>query len=197
MATAGCHNFQSLYAQRFFLGFLESGVSPIFMLVVGGWYRNKEQALRMGAWFCFTGYTGSVSPLINYGLGQINGGSLHPWQYMYLVAGAITALWAIVIYFFLPSDPIRAKGFTVRERYIAVARLRENNTGVRNTHWKTSQLIESLLDPKFWLAFLMALLMEIANGPYSTVRTPILCKDMINTDFLFAVHAYYCPVSRV
>jgi MFS family permease len=34
--TAGCHNYQSLYAQRFFLGALESGVSPAWMLVVGG-----------------------------------------------------------------------------------------------------------------------------------------------------------------
>lgn len=35
--TAACHNYQSLYAQRFFLGALESGVSPAWMLVVGGY----------------------------------------------------------------------------------------------------------------------------------------------------------------
>lgn len=48
MCTAGCFNYQSLYAQRFFLGMLESGVSPAWMLVVGGWYRKREQAMRMG-----------------------------------------------------------------------------------------------------------------------------------------------------
>lgn len=48
--TAACHNWQSLYAQRFFLGALESGVSPGFMLIVGGWFTKQEQALRMGAW---------------------------------------------------------------------------------------------------------------------------------------------------
>ena len=48
MCTAACHNWQSLYAQRFFLGFLESGVSPMFMLVVGQFYKKDEQALRMG-----------------------------------------------------------------------------------------------------------------------------------------------------
>lgn len=46
MCTAGCTNWQGLYAQRFFLGALESGVSPGFMLVVGGWYEKQEQALR-------------------------------------------------------------------------------------------------------------------------------------------------------
>ena len=43
-----CHNYQGLYAQRFFLGVLESGISPMFMLVVGSWYKKDEQALRMG-----------------------------------------------------------------------------------------------------------------------------------------------------
>jgi len=32
--TTVCHNYQALYAQRFFLGFLESGISPMFMMIV-------------------------------------------------------------------------------------------------------------------------------------------------------------------
>lgn len=48
MCTAGCSTYRGLYAQRFFLGFLESGVSPGFMLIVGGWYKKQEQAFRMG-----------------------------------------------------------------------------------------------------------------------------------------------------
>lgn len=82
MCSAACTNWQGFYAQRFFLGFLESGVSPMFMLIVGGWYKKREQALRMGAWYCATAYASAVSPLINYGLGHIKGGSLNSWQYM-------------------------------------------------------------------------------------------------------------------
>ncbi|KAJ5568085.1 hypothetical protein N7450_010571 [Penicillium hetheringtonii] len=74
--TPVCFNYQSLYVQRFFLGLLESGISPMFMLIVGGWYKKNEQALRMG-----------LLPLVNYGLGHITG-SLSPWKYMYFVAGA-------------------------------------------------------------------------------------------------------------
>lgn len=51
---------------------------------------NNKLTRSEGLWYCCTGYVSIVSPLINYGLGHINGGSLHPWQYMYLVAGAIT-----------------------------------------------------------------------------------------------------------
>ncbi|KAF2199486.1 MFS transporter [Delitschia confertaspora ATCC 74209] len=168
MCTAACTDYKTFYAQRFFLGFLESGISPMFMLVVGSWYKKPEQALRMGAWYCCTGYVSAISPLINYGLGHIRGGSLNSWQYMYLVAGAVTVLWAILIYLLMPPDPIRAKGFDDRERYIAVARMRENNAGVRNTHFKSEQVWESLLDLKFWTIFAMAFFMMIANGPVSS-----------------------------
>jgi predicted MFS family arabinose efflux permease len=123
-----------------------------------------------------TGYVSIISPLINYGLGHIKG-SLSPWRYMYLVAGAITVLWAFVVLFFIPPDPIRAKHFSERERYIAVARLRTNNSGVRNTHFKIEQVWELLLDLRFWLVFIMAFTMLVANGPVSTF-TPIIIHDL-------------------
>ena len=87
---------------------------------------------------------------------------------MYLVAGAITVLWAIVIFLFMPPDPIRARGFNDRERYIAVARMRVNNAGVRNTHFKKEQMLEALIDLKFWVVFAIAFLMMISNGPVSS-----------------------------
>jgi hypothetical protein len=62
----------------------------MFMLVVGGWYKKGEQALRMRAWYCMTGYVSIFSPLINYGIGHINGGVLSSWRYMYILAGGIT-----------------------------------------------------------------------------------------------------------
>ena len=96
---------------------------------------------------------------------------------MYLVAGAVTVIWSFVILFFLPPDPVRAKNFTDRERYIAVARMRRNNAGVRNTHFKREQLWELVLDIKFWLVFAMAFLILVANGPVSTF-IPIIISDL-------------------
>lgn len=56
ITTPACTNFQGLYAQRFFLGLTEAGISPMFMMIVGSWYKKDEQALRMGVWYCCTGY---------------------------------------------------------------------------------------------------------------------------------------------
>lgn len=51
LGTMGCRDYRGLYAQRFFLGFLESGISPMFMLIVAGFYKKDEQAMRIGFWF--------------------------------------------------------------------------------------------------------------------------------------------------
>jgi hypothetical protein len=84
---------------------------------------------------------------------------------MYLVAGSLTIIWSFVILFFMPPDPIRMRGLTDRERYIAVARMRVNNAGVRNTHFKKEQVYEVLIDIRFWLVFATAFMIMIANGP--------------------------------
>ncbi|OBT65226.1 hypothetical protein VE03_04790 [Pseudogymnoascus sp. 23342-1-I1] len=172
--TVACTNYQGLFAQRFFLGLLESGISPLFMLIVGSWYKKNEQAFRMGIWYSCTGYVSIFSPLINYGFGQITGGPLSSWRYMYLFAGSITTLWGVAIWFVLPPDPIRTTIFDPRQRYIAIARLRSNNSGVRNMHLKKNQIFELLLDVKFWLMISTAFLMMIANGLISTFMPIII-----------------------
>ncbi|KAG5994962.1 hypothetical protein E4U54_002986 [Claviceps lovelessii] len=48
ISTSACTTYQGIYAQRFFLGVLEVGIGPMFMLVVGSWYKKNEQAMRMG-----------------------------------------------------------------------------------------------------------------------------------------------------
>lgn len=126
-----------------------------------------ELTLLDSIWYCCTGYVSVFSPLINYGLGQVHGG-VDSWRYMYYFAGGLTITWGILLYFVLPPDPIRAKGFDERERYILVARLRSNNSGVRNTHIKMDQVREVLTDIKFWLLAAIAFLCMIANGPIST-----------------------------
>lgn len=84
--TPTCTSYHGLFVQRFFLGALESGVSPMFMMIIGSWYRKNEQAFRIGMWYSLTGYTATFSPLINYGLGHIEG-KLNAWTYMYFFAG--------------------------------------------------------------------------------------------------------------
>lgn len=82
-----------------------------------------------------------------------------------IFSAGITILWSIAIYFLLVPDPVRVKSFSYRAKYILVARLRTNNSGVRNTKWKKDQVMELLTDLKFWLAFWMGCLAMVMSCP--------------------------------
>lgn len=53
--TVACTNYEGFVAQRFFLGLLESAVSPAFVAVTALWYKPQEQAVRLGIWYSATG----------------------------------------------------------------------------------------------------------------------------------------------
>jgi hypothetical protein len=54
----------------------------------------------------------------------------------------------IPVYFFLPSHITTAKWLTDTEKYLALERIRLNNTGTQNTTFKWAQVKEALLDLK-------------------------------------------------
>lgn len=55
--------------------------------------------------------------------------------------------------------------------------MRTNNSGVRNTHFKTAQAVELATDIKFWLMFFFAFTAMFANAPISTFQ-PLIIKDL-------------------
>lgn len=154
MLTAAVTSWRGLYAQRFFLGFVESIIPTGFMCIISGYYTQEEQALRQSWWFSSTGLFTIIGGGLNYGFAQIEGGSLKRWQYIYLLAGVLTILFGLWC-FAVPNSPVSAWFLTPEERIIAVERLRKGQTGVRCQKIKKSQLLEALLDVKVWLVALM------------------------------------------
>lgn len=77
---AGCLNFRSLMAARFFLGLFEAGCLPLFGVITSQWYLRSEQPLRIAAWYSTNGLATIVAAALSYGLGQIQSDVLQPWQ---------------------------------------------------------------------------------------------------------------------
>ncbi|RYP52212.1 hypothetical protein DL769_010707 [Monosporascus sp. CRB-8-3] len=165
-ATAGVTSHGGLYAQRFFLGFVESIIPTGFMCIVSGFYTQAEQSLRQSWWFSSTGLWTILGGALNYGFAQITGGALRPWQYIYLLAGALTFLFGLFC-FAVPSSPVSAWFLTKEEKFAAVERLRYGQTGVRCTKLKWAQLREAVLDVKIWLIALMMTSAYTVNGAVS------------------------------
>lgn len=154
MLTAAVTSYQGLYAQRFFLGFIESIIPPAFLTIVSGYYTQDEQALRQSWWFSATGGWTIIGGALNYGFAQITSGALRRWQYIYLLAGVLTILFGFVC-FAIPNSAVSAWFLSAEERVVAVERLRKGQTGVRCQKLKMSQIREALLDVKVWLVALM------------------------------------------
>lgn len=172
-ATAGVSSWRGLFVQRFFLGmtrgplqistikifnnlagFIESVIPTSFMTIVSSYYTQEEQALRQAWWFSGTGWFTIVGGALNYGFGQITSGSLTRWQYIYILAGALTflfGLWCCA----MPNSPVSAWFLTPEERVVAVERLRKGQTGLRCQKIKLDQIKESVLDIKIYLVAIM------------------------------------------
>lgn len=166
MLTAAVTSWQGLYVQRFFLGFVESIIPTGFMCIISSYYTQNEQSLRQSWWFSSTGIFTIVGSALNYGFAQIKGGSLHGWQYLYLLAGILTILFGIWC-FLVPDSPVSAWFLTQEERFVAVERLRKGQTGVRCQMLKLNQVLDAATDIKVWLVALMMASAYTVNGAVS------------------------------
>ncbi|KAK5208725.1 hypothetical protein LTR99_001243 [Exophiala xenobiotica] len=166
MSTAGVTTYRGLWAQRFFLGFAESIMPTAFMIIVSGYYTQAEQTWRQCIWYSATGGWTIIGALINYGFAHITGGDLKKWQYLYLMAGAVTVLYGALFLSF-PNSPAQAWWFTDEEKRVAVERLRMSQTGVRCQKIKWPQFREACLDPKVWIIAIMMGAAYTVNGAVS------------------------------
>lgn len=154
-------------------GFFESIIPMAFMVIVSGYYTQSEQAFRQSWWFSGTGWFTIIGNALNYGFAQITGGSLRPWQYIYILAGCLTLVFGLWC-FALPESALDAWFLSAQERIAATERLRAGQTGVRNREVKLSQVKEGALDPVTWL---VALIMSSA-----CVQPPLPpCTDRLLT----------------
>lgn len=189
LCMAAADDFAGLVTARFFLGALESGVSPCFVLLTTMFYRRfefplasfflteslentcliesydyrKEQPFRTGIWFSMNGLAQILGGLIAYGIGHIDNSALPVWKFPFVIFGSATVLWGFIFVLFTPSSPTTAKWLTEEEKAIALIRLAENETGVDDHEWKWYQVREALKDPNLWLLNLTTIANNIVN----------------------------------
>lgn len=76
----------------------------------------------------------------------------------------MTMAMGVLFWFVVPDNQLNARFLNERDRALAVLRIRKNEQGVGNTHWKKYQFIEALTDPLTWAFVFYALVADIPNG---------------------------------
>ncbi|KAH9999763.1 MFS general substrate transporter [Xylariaceae sp. FL0662B] len=174
---AAVKNFSGAMAVRFFLGAFEAAVSPGFALFTSQWYTIREQGARVGWWFSFNGWGQIVGGCMAYGIAV--GTASHPiliksWQLVFLVTGFFTAFLGVLFLYLMPDSQLNARFLTQQERVMAVERIRVNQQGVGNKHFKWYQCREALTDPMIWAFVLFSAIASIPNGGMSNYFSQLI-----------------------
>ncbi|CAK4034370.1 major facilitator superfamily transporter [Lecanosticta acicola] len=172
--TSACKNYSALVTTRVLLGVFESAVAPSLILITSMWYKRHEQPPRVGFWYLGTGTGTIIGSLISYGFQHVQLRTFTSWQIMFLIVGLITCVVGVLVVLLLPDNPLSARGLTHEEKVWAVARLRENQTGIENKHIKPAQILECFLDPQTWLLSLVTISSSVPNGAVSSFQATII-----------------------
>lgn len=87
--------------------------------MVARWYKREEQPIRQIVWFAGTPVFGIFGGLIGYGVGNISSSAIASWRLMFIIFGAVTALWGVLLFFIFPDDPLTARFLSAEERIAA------------------------------------------------------------------------------
>ncbi|KAG1794618.1 major facilitator superfamily domain-containing protein [Suillus plorans] len=149
---AACKNFAGLLVVRLLLvGVCKGSITAGFLIT-----------LRY--WFLMNGTAQIISGFISCGTLHINTKGFQPWQWFMIITVLITLILAVSFWFLFPDSPTNAWFLTLDERAKAVQRIKENQTGAENKHFKMEQMIEALTDPKTWLFALFSALDYVPNS---------------------------------
>jgi MFS family permease len=178
---AAVTNFAGAVAIRFFLGVFEAAVTPGFALLTSQWYTKEEQGSRTGIWFSFNGFAQIFGGVVAYGIAK--GTEAHPaaiegWKIVFLLTGLLTAAIGVIFFFTVPDNQLNARWLSKEDRILAIERIRVNQQGVGNKHFKWYQLREALTDPLTWAFVFYALVADIPNGSSSPFT--LLTRSLTN-----------------
>ena len=107
---------------------------------------------------------------------------------MFLIVGLVTVILGVLVVFLLPDNPMKSR-LTHEEKVWAIERLRENQTGIENKHFKFAQVIECFADPQTWLLSLITIASNVPNGAVSSYccETKDSARLTLHTSHVFHV----------
>ena len=158
-------NYAGFITLRTILGVLESAVTPAIVIITGQWYKADEQFLRTAIWFASNGLGTIFGSSIAYGLYKREGSyTMEAWKVLFIVIGCMTIAVGFMILAHIPDLPVKAWFLNAKERNQVVMRIKGNQQGFGNKHFKWYQFKEALLDINTWIFFFFSVAFQIPNG---------------------------------
>ncbi|WP_397452772.1 MFS transporter [Pseudomonas sp. NA-150] len=142
MAMAFVRGETSFYVLRFILGAAEAGFFPGIIYYFTQWLPASERGKTMAVFLSGSAIASVISGPVSGALLNINGLSLHGWQWMFLIEGFASIVLCGFVWFWLQSHPRQAKWLSEEEREALVSTIaeeqqaREAEQGVKPSMWR-------------------------------------------------------------
>ena len=101
------------------------GMYPGLVFYLTFWYRPEERSLRIATFLANASLAGAFGGSIAYGVGHMNGvAGMTGWQWLFIIEGIPSCVFAVVILMFLPDWPESAKFLSTEEKALAADRMK-------------------------------------------------------------------------
>ncbi|CAZ81943.1 unnamed protein product [Tuber melanosporum] len=99
-------DWRILVFSRVLLGFFEAGFFPGCIYLISSWYTRYEVQKRLAGFYLLSTFIGGLSPILAYGLMQMNGvQGLSGWRWILIIASVTTVAVALLAYLVLIDFP--------------------------------------------------------------------------------------------
>ncbi|KAI0428921.1 major facilitator superfamily domain-containing protein [Xylaria sp. FL1042] len=161
LLTSATHNFSGIFALRFFLGAVESAFFPLVIFYLTTFYRRSELARRLAIFYAASNIANAFSGLLAFGVFQIKSNLVdHPWRWLFIIEGALTVLFSIFVFFYLPKSAAEAGFLNEDEKALAYHRIQVDSSSIVNETFNLKESLQIFKRPSTY-GFL---LIEIALG---------------------------------
>ncbi|KAJ5249082.1 Major facilitator superfamily domain general substrate transporter [Penicillium chermesinum] len=169
-------NYGGLIPLRFFLGFVESALTPAMETSMSMFFTpNELQQVQPIFWISCVGST-IPAGLIAYGL-LFSKSTIAPWKFFMIITGGVTFLLSISSYCFFPDNPAKARFLTTEEKVQVIRRVHDTTkSSIEQKTFKKHQFYEALRDPISWLFGLASFCLMLANN--LTFQMSLLLVDL-------------------
>jgi ACS family tartrate transporter-like MFS transporter len=174
LAVTGVWTF---YGARILLGIAEAGFFPGIVFFLTFWFPAREKARAMAVFMTASALGGVIGNPISGAVMQfLDGvGGLTGWQWVFLAEGLPSVLLGIVVLYYLPDGPARARWLSPPERDWLVDRLEAEDQTRRLHHG--ADLFRALTDTRVWM--LIGVYFTVAVGSNAAgARFPKLIGEL-------------------
>jgi MFS family permease len=175
-----CHawvkNEAHLIAIRLLIGVFEAGFYPTCVSYLSLFYPRFDLAFRIALFYGSYAIAGAFGGLIAYGCFQIDG-SMHGWQYLFIIEGTATIGIALATPFWLAKSPGQSWFLNEQEKLFAERRMVVDSAANLDSRFKMSKrdFFEAVKDWKLWAILPFNVIASTAPQGF-TIFLPIVIK---------------------